>query len=174
MIEKIQIFLNLDMSHVVPIADVRRGDFIEQLRDFAFRRNLFVAATPLDSETGIFSPPPVQRSAGAFLHPGEMRRCRHSRAFALASIFSNIYLRESNPPFCASAINSSVIGFIGVEPQCSTTSGAFNQRGSHRVCSVCFTARSRSLFEQRKIRSNRVTRAPDFDRQWTEIICAGC
>src|SRR5438270_12353945 len=46
MIQKPKIFLNLDMTHVVPVTDVGRGDFIEQLRDFALRWNFFISTTP--------------------------------------------------------------------------------------------------------------------------------
>src|SRR4029077_8882601 len=54
MIQKPKIFLNLDMAHVVPITDVRGGDFIKQLRDFALRWNFLIPPTPLNPKPNIF------------------------------------------------------------------------------------------------------------------------
>ena len=94
MIEKSKIFLNLNMSHVVPITDVRRGDFIEQWWDLPFRRNLFVATAPLDPETNIFLRRPFNDRLEAFLNPGELRRGRLLARSHGADFFLNVFARK--------------------------------------------------------------------------------
>src|SRR6185312_15644674 len=94
MIDKSKIFLNLDMSHVVPITDVRRGDFIEQWWNLPLRRDLFITTSPLDSKTYIFLRGPFNDRLEAFLHPDEMHRRRLLARSHGVDFFSNIFARK--------------------------------------------------------------------------------
>src|SRR5437868_2186848 len=96
MIEKSKIFLNLDMSHVVPITDVRRRDFVEQWWYLPFRRDLFITTSPLDPEANILFRRPFNDRLEAFLHPGKMRRRRRLTRPHGVDFFSNIFARKQS------------------------------------------------------------------------------
>src|SRR5438105_605896 len=77
MVEKPEIFFNLNMTHIVPVADMWRGDLFEQSKHFALRRNLLITAASFDAEPNISCSSmrddrwqrfldPVQRSDGPF------------------------------------------------------------------------------------------------------------
>ena len=72
MIQKPKIFLNLDMTHVVPVTDVGGGDFIEQLRDFALRWNFFISTTPFNPKPNIFLRSVFDNRLEALPHAREM------------------------------------------------------------------------------------------------------
>ena len=46
-IEKPEIFFDLNVPHVVPVTDVRRIQFVEQRRQFAFAGNFFITTASL-------------------------------------------------------------------------------------------------------------------------------
>ena len=53
-IEKLEILLNLNVTHVVPVTDMRRIQFIEDRGQFAFAWNFFVAAASFHAEPDVF------------------------------------------------------------------------------------------------------------------------
>ena len=116
MIEKAEIFFNLNVTHIMPVADVWGRDFFEQPGHFALRWNLFVAAASFDAETDISGGGVGCDRLQTFLDPAQ----RHSSMFFPPShgsdFFANVR-RENNSPFSAKAINSSVIAFIATDPR---------------------------------------------------------
>jgi len=54
MVDKAEVFLDLKMAEVVPVADVRRVNLVEERGNFALARNFFIGTAAFDSEPDIF------------------------------------------------------------------------------------------------------------------------
>src|SRR5207247_4911635 len=54
MIEKRQVFLDLSMTEVMPVTNLRRVHFVEQGRQFAFGRDFFITASVFKPQFYIF------------------------------------------------------------------------------------------------------------------------
>ena len=103
-IDEAEVFLDLDVTDVMPVADLRRVELVKQRREFALARNFFVAASAFDSEPDLF-----RRSMLNY-------RFAASR-LATASTFRRTYSRENISPVFASAMSGSVTGLIGMWPR---------------------------------------------------------
>ena len=95
-IDEAEVFLDLDVPDVVPVTDLRRVEFIEQRRDFALARNLFVAAPAFDPEPDIFRGGMFDDRLEAFLHVFEVSRrgrlAPRDRLHFPAHVFAGIHL----------------------------------------------------------------------------------
>src|SRR5438067_13531615 len=54
MIEKGEVLFDLNVTEIVPVTDLRRVQFVEQHRQFAFARNFFVTAAAFDPQFYFF------------------------------------------------------------------------------------------------------------------------
>src|ERR1051326_4357814 len=99
-IEKLKIRLDLDMTKVVPISDLRRLQFLEEGGYLSFRRNLLVAAPSFDAELYLFWGGRFHNPAKTILHPSKISRCRGFPLFDCAKFFSDIFSGEQFPFFC--------------------------------------------------------------------------
>ena len=73
-IDEAEVFLDLDVPHVVPVADLRRVQFVEQRRQFALARDFFVTAPAFDAEPDVFRGGVFHDRLQAFLHVREVSR----------------------------------------------------------------------------------------------------
>ena len=62
-IEEAEVLLDLDVPDVVPVAELRRVQFVQQRGQFALARDLFVAAPAFDAEPDVFLRGIFRRSA---------------------------------------------------------------------------------------------------------------
>ena len=102
MIEKAEIFFNLNVTHIMPVTDVWGRDFLEQPGYFALRWDFFIAATGFDAEADISGGSVRRDRLQTFLNPAQ----RHSSAsFPLSDsgdFFANVTSREQLALFCKS------------------------------------------------------------------------
>src|SRR2546423_67200 len=54
MIDETEVFLDLDMPHVVPIAELGRIQFVEERGQLAFARDFFVTTPAFHAESDVF------------------------------------------------------------------------------------------------------------------------
>ena len=115
-IEEAQVFLDLDVTEVVPVTELRRIQFVEQRRQLALVRNFFITAAAFDPEPDFL----VRRIFGdafqAFFHALEIRRRGGFAFFHRVDFLANIFAGKQFA-FLGELDQSSVIGFIGTSPQ---------------------------------------------------------
>src|SRR4029077_16987537 len=73
-IDEAEVFLDLDVTDVMPVADLRRVELVQHLREFALARNFFVAAAAFDAEPDLIRRSMLDYWFEAFLHVFQVTR----------------------------------------------------------------------------------------------------
>ena len=98
-IDEAKILFDLDVAEVVPVTDLRRIQFIEQGRQFAFARDFFVTAPAFDSEADLLDSGVCNDAAQTIFDPLQVSRCDGFPLFHGLEFFANVFAREKRTFF---------------------------------------------------------------------------
>src|SRR5207244_8261681 len=96
MIEKGEVLFDLNVAEIVPVTDLRRVQFVEQHRQFAFARDFFVTAAAFDPQFYFFRYGVINDPTQTILHSIEMSRRSRFAFFYGADFFPYVFAGQES------------------------------------------------------------------------------